>query len=205
MGWFPTRVATILPPLKKSTVGIQGRRGRRKINKNFELQLTSMMDILVIIVVFLLKSYNTSLNNFAAVKGLQLPISISPDSPPDSVQVVITPESMTVESERILDFVQTAATAEGGKPDYAFKPTDMDENSHRIIPLFDSLVKAKEKTEILLSKSKSRIDGKPLPFEGVLAIMADKNVHYDTVRKIMYTAAAAGYKIFRFLAKKKDE
>ena len=36
---------------------IRNRRGRHKIHKDFELQLTSMMDILVIILVFLLKSY----------------------------------------------------------------------------------------------------------------------------------------------------
>src|SRR5690242_21558488 len=101
--------------------GIKGRRGRRKIGKGFELQLTSMMDALVIIVVFLLKSYNVSQNNFTSPQGLQLPISNSPDSPNDSVQVIITPESMTVENERILDFLQTAANAGSTEASYDFK------------------------------------------------------------------------------------
>ena len=188
-----------------SNRGIQSRRGRRKINKAFELQLTSMMDVLVIIVVFLLKSYNVSLNNFTSPKGLQLPISSSPDSPNDSVQVIVTPESLTVENDRILDFLQAAGTV--GNIDsavYAFKQTDLDEGGRRIVPLYDALIKAREKTEILLAKSKARADGKPLPFEGILAIQADKRIKYDTVKKIMYTAGTAGYKVVRFLAMKKE-
>ena len=186
--------------------GIRSRRGRRKINKEFELQLTSMMDVLVIIVVFLLKSYSTSTNNFTTVAGMKLPISASQDVPFDSLQVIITPEAMTFENERILEFQQTAAAVGSADADYAFKQTDLDENAHRIIPLFDALMKAKDKADLLRAKSKARdAQGKPLPFEGILAIQADKRVQYDTIRKIMYTAAAADYKTFRFLAMKREE
>ena len=52
---------------------IRSRRGRRKLTRPFELQLTSMMDVLVIIVVFLLKSYSTTINNFSTVPGLEAP------------------------------------------------------------------------------------------------------------------------------------
>ena len=53
---------------------IRFRRGRKK-HREAELQLTSMMDVLVIILVFLLKSYSTSTNNFTTLPGLKLPIS----------------------------------------------------------------------------------------------------------------------------------
>ncbi len=184
--------------------GIGSRRGRRRVKKAFELQLTSMMDVLVIIVVFLLKSYNISTHNFSNASGLQLPISGSQDNPTDSVQVIVTPEALTVENERILDFQQIALNAGSKEATYAFKPTDLDESGMRILPLYDALVKAKERTELLLAKSKKRVDGKPLAFEGILAIQADKRVKYDTIKKIMYSAGAAGYRVFRFLAMKKD-
>lgn len=180
---------------------IRSRRGRRKINKDFELQLTSMMDVLVIIVVFLLKSYSATLNTFSTVPGMQLPISKSEDSPPDSLQVIITPEAMTFENERILEFVQTAASLDSTDARYEFRRTDLDEGNRRIVPLYDALIKARDKAELLRARSKSRDEkGNPLPFEGILAIQADKRVQYDTVRRVMYTAAAAGYKVFRFLA-----
>jgi biopolymer transport protein ExbD len=184
---------------------IRNRRGRKRLGSGFELQLTSMMDVLVIIVVFLLKSYSASLNNFTSVPGIKLPISKSQDNPFESLAVIITPEAMTFENERILDFVQTAAAAGSSEATYSFKPNDLDEGNRRIIPLYDALTKAREKAELLRSKSKARDEnGKPLPFEGVLAIQADKRVQYDTIRKIMYTAAAAGYKTFRFLAMKRE-
>jgi biopolymer transport protein ExbD len=184
--------------------GIQGRRGRRKINKGFELQLTSMMDALVIIVVFIIKSYNVSENNFTTPAGLVLPISASQETPNDSVQVLITPEALTVENERVLDFLQTAADAGSKEAGYDFKGSDLDEGGKRIVPLYDALMKARQKTELLLAKSKARVEGKPLEFEGILAVQADKRVKYDTLRKLMYTAAAAGYKVFRFIATKRD-
>jgi len=164
-----------------------------------------MMDVLIIIVVFLLKSYATSFNSFSSVAGMKMPISSSPDNPPDSLQVIITPEAMTFENERILDFVQTAADAGSGDSGYAFKKSDLDEGGRRIMPLFDALQKARDKAEILRQKSKARdAQGNPLPFEGILAIQADKRVQYDTIRKIMYTAGTAGFRTFRMLAVKKD-
>ena len=181
------------------------RRRRRGVSKSFELQLTSMMDVLVIILVFLLKSYATSTNSFTTVAGMKLPFSASPDSPPDSLQVIITPEGMTFENERIVDFVQTAAAAGTMETGYAIKPSDVDEGGRRIRPLYDALMKARDKAELLRAKSQARdSEGKPLPFEGIIAIQADKRVQYDTIRRILYTSGAAGYKVIRFLALKRE-
>lgn len=189
-------------PFRRS---IAMRRKRKNINRAFDLQLTSMMDILTIILIFLLKTYSTSQNNFTTVSGIQLPTSVSPDLPPDSLQVIITPEGMTFENERILDFVQTAASAGSTEATYQIRNENLDEGGRRIIPLFDALMKARQKSELLRAKSSARdADGNPLPFEGVLAIQADKRMQYDTIRKIMYTAATAGYKTFRFLAMKRE-
>lgn len=186
---------------------IRSRRGRRKIGKPFELQLTSMMDVLVIIVVFLLKSYSTTLNTFSTVPGMQMPMSRSDDSPSDSLQVIVTPEALTFENERILEFIQSADSAgsANGAAKYLFKKADLDEGGRRISPLYDALMKSRDKAELLRAKSRKRdAKGNPLPFEGILAIQADKRVSYDVIRKVMYTAGAAGYKIFRFLALKQE-
>jgi biopolymer transport protein ExbD len=185
---------------------IQSRRGRRKISRDFELQLTAMMDVLVIILVFLLKSYSASTNSFRSVPGIKIPISSSQEIPPDSLQVIITPEGMTFENELIVQFLKTAdSVGEDSASEYAIKKSDLDEGGRRIVPLFDALVKARDKSELLRAKSKARdANGNPLPFEGILAIQADKAVQYDTIRKIMYTAGTAGYRVFRFLALRRE-
>jgi len=184
---------------------IRRRKVRKQVNKAFELQLTSMIDVLVIILVFMLKSYQTSSNNLTTVPGLQMPISLSTDEPRDSHQVIITPEGITFEGQRIMDFIQTEAAAGSTQANYTFNKADLAEGGRLINPLFDALNKAREASELLRAKSKARdADGNPFPFDGILAITADKRVQYDTIRKIMYTAGAAQYKIFRFIAQRKE-
>ncbi|MBL7716226.1 MAG: biopolymer transporter ExbD [Bdellovibrionales bacterium] len=191
--------------MRSNRGSIRNRFRRKKLNEGFELQLTSLMDALVIILIFLLKNFSASSVQFSTVNGIQLPNSVGRDIPPQSLQVIVTPEGMTFENERIVDFVQTAQTLEDGSSGYKLKKTDLDEGGARIIPLYDALMKAKEKSELLRSKSMARDEkGQPLPFEGILAIQADKRIEYDTLRKIMYTSGAAGYRVFRFLAQSKD-
>jgi biopolymer transport protein ExbD len=184
---------------------IRHRRIRRKIHKDFDLQLTSMMDILVIILVFLLKSYSASTNSFTSVPGIQLPVSKTTDTPPDSLHLIVTHEAITFEGQRVVEFVQTSDSLNASQTTYSFKAEDLDEGNLRIPRLFDALSKAREKAELLRAKSTARdSEGRPLPFEGILAIQADKRVTYDTLRKIMYTAGAAQFRVFRLLATKQE-
>jgi biopolymer transport protein ExbD len=184
---------------------IRTRRKKKRLNQVFELQLTSLIDVLVIILVFLLKSYQTSLNTLTTVEGLQMPISSSQDEPRDSLQVIITPEGITFEGKRVVDFLQDVDSAGASEGTYKLNTTDMDEGGRRIVSLFNTLVAAREKSELLKAKSPVRDEqGQPLPFDGILAVTADKRIQYDTLRKIMYTAGAAGFKVFRFIALKKE-
>lgn len=113
---------------------IRSRRSPKKISSAFELQLTSMMDVLVIIVVFLLKSYSTTINTFSTVPGLQMPMSRSEDSPPESLQVIITPETVTFENEKILEFIQSASNLGTNEASYEFKKNDLDEEIAALFP-----------------------------------------------------------------------
>jgi biopolymer transport protein ExbD len=184
---------------------IRTRKRKSKLNKNFELQLTSLIDVLVIILVFLLKSYQTSINNLTTVSGLEMPISASQDEPHDSLQVIITPEGITFEGNRILDFAQDGDSAGSTEGTYHLTAEALDEGGKRIVALYNVLVEAREKSELLKAKSPVRdAEGNPLPFDGVLAVTADKRIQYDTLRKIMYTAGAAGFRVFRFIAVKKE-
>lgn len=184
---------------------IRTRRRKKKLNKTFELQLTSLIDVLVIILVFMLKSYQTSINSLTTVQGLQMPISASKDEPADSLQVIITPEGITFEGSRVVDFAQDGDSAGSTEGTYELAADSLDEGGKRIVALFNTLVEAREKSELLKAKSPVRdAAGNPLPFDGVLAVTADKRIQYDTLRKIMYTAGAAGFKVFRFIALKKE-
>jgi biopolymer transport protein ExbD len=120
--------------------------------------------------------------------------------------LIITPQAITFESNRIVEFVQTADALNGNEPKYDLKTEDTDENGMRIKLLFSALEEARNKAEALRQKSPARDkDGNPLPFDGILAIQADKAVKYDILRKVMYTAGAAQFRVFRMLAMKQDQ
>jgi len=181
---------------------LQRRKARRKLNRPFELQLTSMLDVLVIILVFMLKSYQTSQNNLAVLPGLKLPISYSTSEPRDSLQVIITSEGITFEGKRLVDF-QTPVASEDQS--YQFSTKDLDDGGRRIVPLFDALVQVKQQTEMLRAKYPLKDSaGNTIGFDGIMAITADRRVPYDTLRKVLFTAGAAEFRVLRFIAQRRD-
>lgn len=189
-----------------------GRRKRRKIKRDFELQLTSMMDMLIILVVFLLKSYSTNAVAFATSPNITPPISMADELPVDSVNLIIDPSGIVLDNERIADFrlpagVASLSDVRPSNATYEIESFLLTDHGRRILPLYDALVKTREKAELLMSKAVWK-DAKGNPtrakFQGILVIHADKAVRYETLRKVMYTAGAAQYKVFKLVTIKKD-
>ncbi|MGE4233338.1 MAG: ExbD/TolR family protein [Bacteriovoracia bacterium] len=173
------------------------RRKRRRINKQFELQLTSLMDILIIIVVFMLKSYSANQVNFATATNIVLPTSSAEEPPPDAMSLIIDPKGITVDSEKVVEFYDP----------YEIESRLLGDSGRRILPLYDVLTKAREKVELMMSKAvwkNEKGETVPAKFQGVLVIQADKTIQYELLRKIMYTAGAAQYKTFKLLIVKKE-
>ena len=183
---------------------IRNRRTRRNIHRDFDLQLTSMMDILVIILVFLLKSYSTSTHSFTTIKGIKLPYSKSQDVPRDSLHLIVTPAGITFDGKTVVSFVPLSPESPESAA-YAFANEDLTEGNMKIWKLFDALTKARQTAEENHKRLPLRdSSGNPIPFDGVLAIQADQKVMYDTLRKIMYTAGLAQFRTFRFLALRQE-
>lgn len=185
---------------------IRFRRNRRRVNQVFELQLTSMMDVLVIILVFMLKSYSTNAVNFNASTKIQMPSSLAEEMPGDGAHIIVDPDSLSFDGEKILNFIEIADPNVPGSG-YTMESSQLADQGHRIVPLYDALVRAREKAELMMSKAVIRDDKGQLKkptFHGTLIIQADKNVRYDLMRKIMFTAGAAGYKTFKLVAMRKE-
>ena len=192
---------------------ILDRRSRRKIKKDFELPLTSMMDMLIILIVFLLKSYSSDTNAFTAANKITLPLSNVKDPAVQSVNLVVEPSGIIVDQDKVLEFKPSAEQLAGqettaDKATYEFQNHQLGDGGRKILPVFDALIRQKEKAEILMSKAvwKDTTGKATTPkFEGVLIIQADKNVRYELLKKIMYTAGAAQYKTFKLVTVRKEE
>lgn len=172
------------------------RRKRKRVNQVFDLQLTSMMDILVIIVVFMLKSYSATVP-FNTSSSITLPRSSAQEIPVDSLSVIIEPTGIILDSNKIVEF----------EAPYEIEKRYLADSGRRILPLYDALMKAKEKAELLMSKAvwKDEQNQTVAPkFRGTLVVQADKEIRYELLRKILYTAGAAEFKIFKLAMIRKD-
>src|SRR3989338_7955734 len=94
-----------IPSPNSSASGHRRGRARRLKQRAFSLQLTSMMDVLIIIVIFLLKSYGLSIMQVPQEDKLQLPVSKSTEMFGEGVVLAIAKDQIMVDEEPVLQFV----------------------------------------------------------------------------------------------------
>jgi len=156
-------------------------RGRRERKGAMELDITSLLDILVIMLVFLLKSYNSSGIVFNVPKGIKLPESQSMTLNTSGVIVQVSPDKIYVDDKEIL------STDKKRRRTY-------DHGGRRIISLYNELV---QKKQMIKRIEKSAPNAKK--FSGVVNLIIDKSVKYSFIKKVMYTSADAGFKKYKFV------
>ena len=164
----------------RSSRSIRHRKKRLK-REVMDLDITSLLDILVIILVFLLKSYNTSGILFNVPKGIVLPKSSTINDNTPGVVVQVSETKIWVDDELVMDLEET-------------KDRIYDRGGRRIIPLFNKLVE-KRQTIQMIEKSSENAN----KFSGVVNLIIDKSVKYNYIKKLMYTAAEAEYQRYKFV------
>lgn len=146
-----------------------------------DLDITSLLDILVIMLVFLLKSYNSTGIVLNVPKDITLPSSNSQDLNTSGVVVQVSPTTIWVDDQVVLNKEEP----KGRVYDYG---------GRRIIPLFNELVNKKN-----LVKRVEKTSPEAQKFSGVVNLIVDKTIKYSEVKKILFTAAEAGYKSYKFV------
>jgi biopolymer transport protein ExbD len=193
--------------------GSRGRRNgraRRLKRRAFGLQLTSLMDVLIIIVIFLLKSYGLSSMSIAQEDKLELPVSKATETFGEGIVLVIAQDKITVDGVPVVDFVPPTEKTPDGKDVPTFKLPDgtMDISgnvgSRGILPVYDVLKTKREEFETLASRAPDPVEAAK-KWTGDLLVQADKQVNYELIRQVMYTAGMAGYKTFRLTVEKQPE
>lgn len=161
-------------------------RKSRKKKGIIDVDITSLLDILVILLVFLLKSYNTSGIIIDVPSGITLPTSESKSINTEGVLIQVSMDKIWVDSKEIL--------SSDNLPDKMF-----DHGKRRIIPLYNELVKKREHIQVLAKQVK---DAKP--FNGFANLVIDKTIKYSYMKRLMYTCAEAGYKEYKFIVMGKE-
>lgn len=140
-----------------------------------ELNLTSMMDAMTIILLFLLKTYSTSGAIISPSSDLKLPYSLSTQSPHKDLTVSVTQENILVSDKRVAAI------------------RDVNPGIPIIGPLYSELnQKAKEAKQNEIQYA--------IPFTHEVIIVADENVPFQLLYKVVYTCGSSEFNKLRLLA-----
>lgn len=160
---------------------IKNRRGR-KAKKVFEIDITSLLDILSILLVFLLQNYNSSGVIINVPKDIELPKSASTTLNNFGVNIQVSKTQIWIDEKEV---VNTEIADQGQL---------FDQGGRRIIPLYNELVKIKETI-----KQSEKLSPQATKFSGLANLVVDKSMKYNYLKRVMYTCAAAGFKEFKFV------
>ncbi|NLD92391.1 MAG: biopolymer transporter ExbD [Fibrobacter sp.] len=135
----------------------------------FRPQLTSLVDIMVILLFFLIQSFSVEGNLVTPSTDLELPLSDASKSPQPYCNLHITQTQVLVDDEVIVTNQKIASSEDF------------------MIPELFKMMKAQAvKNKDSLSKGK-------------LIIQADKEIPFAIVKKVMFTCSKAGFDDFKVL------
>lgn len=161
------------------------RREREAAGEIKELNITAMMDMMTILLVFLLKSFASSSAALTASEDVRPPVSSTRATPRDTVAVTVTPRNILVGEKKVLNLVN------GQIPPEALE-------GRLVLPLDAQLKKEVEKLKYIAERNPSA------PFNRELSVIADKSIPYDMLLTVLYTAGQNELENYRFVVLQKD-
>ena len=166
-------------PASKSSVRPKKARGQRQL-KAVKPQITSLIDIMVVLCMFMLQSFSTENQIVTETKNLILPESSAKKHPQLAVTLKINNKEIAAEDMVV------------ARVDEALGSNDL------VIPgLYQWLEKRRMETEKLSQYSSKT------KFKGDITIQADKRIRFRLLKKIMYTCGQQGFNNFSLAVRKK--
>jgi biopolymer transport protein ExbD len=166
------------------------RRAKRKVRVEAgevsELNITAMMDMMTIILVFLLKSYAASAISLTQSEDVKPPISSTRAVPKDTVAVTITPRDILVGDRVVVQL-------ENGQVPAAML------QGRLVTPLDQALRREVDKLKLIAARNPAA------PFSRELSVIGDRRIPYDLLLTVLYTAGQAELENYRFVVLQKGD
>ena len=160
---------------------LQKRAARKARNKTgLDMNLVALIDIFTIMIFFLLSSAS-GIEILTSPKSVKLPQSTADRLPRDTLVVVINAEEILVDGRRVAS-VRDAMGTDGDL--IAALKTELDLLSNRRVIRQDNQAQIASKGQ-------------------AVTIMGDKDIPYQLLRKVMFTAARANYSDVSFAVTEK--
>ena len=160
---------------------MMGRRRRRKQPDLAKPQMTSLVDVLTVLVFFLLKNFSSEGDIVTQSKNLELPFSSAKAKPEQTLTVAISQKHILV------DGAPVALVAE-----------EWDRGGTDIPSLARFLEDRRKQTEQIAEYDKS------VSFDGKLTIQGDRKIPYWLLQKVLATCGENGFSSFSLAVSKKD-
>jgi biopolymer transport protein ExbD len=154
-----------------------------------ELNITPMMDMMTIILVFLLKNFSSSTSMLTQDDNLRVPPSQTRLMVKEAVPVMITKKMIMIEGEPV-------APVNSGRVDAALKPDG--DNGYAIQPIIAILSKIQNRERKVAEMTGGT-------FESELQVVADKSTPYRLLTEVLYSCGQAGYSNYRLIVLKASE
>jgi biopolymer transport protein ExbD len=160
----------------------------KKAKRNTSLNITSMMDMFTIILLFLLKSFSADGSMLTNADNLILPNSISNKRPQElPLQVAVTQDFIMVDNAAVVD---TKSVFDRNQEEY-----DEDTTSALDLAL-------KEKMDMDLELLRI---GALKEVKGEIIVQVDKNINFDVMYKVMRTCGRQGYTNMKFAVMMREQ
>ena len=168
---------------------VSPKRVKKEGPKSEPFSITSLMDIMTIILVFLLKSYSVSPVNVTPTEDLQLPISNARLDPEEAVPITISKNFILVDDKPIVE-------VKNGKVDASEKSEG--ESGYLIDKVRDALLDNAKKQKMIAKYNEAQ------EFKGMALLIADETTPYRLLTEVLYSAGQAEFGNFKFVVLKKE-
>jgi biopolymer transport protein ExbD len=164
------------------------RKAREAAGQIRELNIVAMMDMMTILLVFLLKSYQTSTVNVNMGQDFVIPQSSTMLQPEENITVQVSMRELMVNDRKVLDLdngVIQAKDKDGGKAE-----------AFMVGPVYDALKREVDRQKEIAKYNKS------VAVAGRINVVADKRITYRTLMDVLYTAGQAELGEYKFMVLK---
>jgi len=166
------------------------RKARHRAGEIKELNIVAMMDMMTILLVFLLKSYQASTLSVNQHEGLTIPVSSTQLVPQENISITVSMNEVAVNDRQVVQMqggVIPPSYKEGGRAEAFY-----------VGSVFEALKKEVDKQKYIAQYNKNA------PFSGRINVVADKRVTYRTLMEVLYTAGQAELGEYKFMVMKND-
>ncbi|GAB4285363.1 MAG: hypothetical protein Kow0092_39440 [Deferrisomatales bacterium] len=143
----------------------------RRRPREMSLQITSMIDVFTILLVFLLKSYSTEGHLVHIAEAIRLPASTARETIHPAVAVAFNGRSIYLDGEVLIEDVAPYVAA----------------RELLIEPLYGALRERAERSKEIAAANPAVV------FTGEVVLQGDRDIPFRLLKKVIYTAGQAEY------------